>query len=83
MECSIARRRKQRILAVLLQCPGDIDAAAKRVNDNGGKIYYQGPQQVPGRGQWIVQAADPQGAAFATPWVEEVAGAQLHGARTT
>jgi uncharacterized protein len=42
---------------------GDIDAAAKRVNDNGGKIM-QGPHQVPGGG-WIVQAADPQGAAFA------------------
>jgi len=42
---------------------GDIDAAAQRVNDNGGKIM-QGPHQVPGGG-WIVQAADPQGAAFA------------------
>ncbi len=42
---------------------GDIDAAAKRVSDGGGKIMH-GPQQVPGGG-WIVQAADPQGAAFA------------------
>jgi len=42
---------------------GDIDAAAKRVCDKGGKITH-GPQQVPG-GSWIVQAADPQGAAFA------------------
>lgn len=42
---------------------GDIDAAAKRVGDNGGKIMH-GPQQVPG-GDWIVQASDPQGAAFA------------------
>jgi len=42
---------------------GDIDAAAKRVGDGGGKIMH-GPQQVPGGG-WIVQAADPQGAAFA------------------
>jgi predicted enzyme related to lactoylglutathione lyase len=42
---------------------GDIDAAAKRVSDNGGKIM-QGPHQVPGGG-WIVQAADPQGAAIA------------------
>jgi predicted enzyme related to lactoylglutathione lyase len=42
---------------------GDIDAAAKRVSDGGGKIMH-GPQQVPG-GSWIVQAADPQGAAFA------------------
>jgi len=41
----------------------DIDAAAKRVGDGGGKIV-QGPHQVPGGG-WIVQAADPQGAAFA------------------
>jgi len=42
---------------------GDIDAAAKRVGDNGGKVM-QGPHQVPGGG-WIVQAADAQGAAFA------------------
>jgi hypothetical protein len=42
---------------------GDIDAAAKRVSDGGGKITF-GPQEVPGGG-WIVQAADPQGAAFA------------------
>jgi predicted enzyme related to lactoylglutathione lyase len=42
---------------------GDIDAAAKRVGDGGGKIMF-GPQQVPG-GSWIVQAMDPQGAAFA------------------
>ena len=41
----------------------DIDAAAKRVADGGGKITH-GPQQVPGGG-WIVQATDPQGAAFA------------------
>ena len=42
---------------------GDVDAANKRVSDNGGKITH-GPQQVPG-GMWIVQATDPQGAAFA------------------
>jgi uncharacterized protein len=42
---------------------GDIDAAAKRVSDGGGEIR-QGPHQVPGGG-WIIQAADPQGAAFA------------------
>ena len=42
---------------------GDIDAAAKRVGDGGGKITH-GPQQVPG-GRWIVQGSDPQGAAFA------------------
>jgi predicted enzyme related to lactoylglutathione lyase len=41
----------------------NIDAAAGRIGDNGGKIMH-GPQQVPGGG-WIVQAADPQGAAFA------------------
>jgi uncharacterized protein len=42
---------------------GDIDAGAKRVTDGGGKIM-QGAHQVPG-GNWIVHAADPQGAAFA------------------
>jgi predicted enzyme related to lactoylglutathione lyase len=42
---------------------GDIDAAGKRVSDGGGKITH-GPQQVPGGG-WIIQASDPQGAAFA------------------
>jgi uncharacterized protein len=42
---------------------GNIDAAGKRVTDNGGKIM-QGPMQVPGD-LWIIQAADPQGAAFA------------------
>jgi len=41
----------------------DIDAAGTRITDSGGKIM-QGPQQVPGGG-WIIQAADPQGAAFA------------------
>ncbi|MER8765970.1 MULTISPECIES: VOC family protein [unclassified Mesorhizobium] len=42
--------------------PG-IDAAAKRVTDNGGKILM-GPMEVPG-GSWIVQCTDPQGAHFA------------------
>jgi len=42
---------------------GDIDAAAKRVTDGGGTIA-QGPNQMPG-GNWILQAADPQGAVFA------------------
>lgn len=42
---------------------GDIDAAGKRLSEGGGKIM-QGPMQVPG-GDWIIQAADPQGAAFA------------------
>lgn len=41
----------------------DIDAAAKRVTDNGGTILF-GPHEVPG-GQWVVQALDPQRAAFA------------------
>jgi predicted enzyme related to lactoylglutathione lyase len=40
-----------------------IDAAAKRVTDNGGKALM-GPMEVPG-GQWIVQCQDPQGAHFA------------------
>ncbi len=39
-----------------------IDAAAKRVTENGGRILH-GPMQVPG-GDWIVQCADPQGALF-------------------
>jgi hypothetical protein len=42
---------------------GDIDEAAKRVTGNGGKIL-NGPMAVPGE-RWILQAADPQGAAFA------------------
>jgi uncharacterized protein len=41
----------------------DIDAGAKRVNGGGGKIL-RGPNEVPG-GNWVVHAADPQGAAFA------------------
>jgi predicted enzyme related to lactoylglutathione lyase len=40
-----------------------IDAAAKRITDNGGKILM-GPMEVP-TGQWIVQGQDPQGAHFA------------------
>jgi predicted enzyme related to lactoylglutathione lyase len=40
-----------------------IDAAGKRVTDNGGQILM-GPMEVPG-GQWIVQCTDPQGAHFA------------------
>lgn len=42
---------------------GDIDAAAKRVTENNGKVLM-GPIQVPG-GAWIVQCTDPQGALFA------------------
>jgi predicted enzyme related to lactoylglutathione lyase len=41
----------------------DIQAATDRVKANGGKIL-NGPMEVPG-GDWIVQAMDPQGAAFA------------------
>lgn len=40
-----------------------IDAAAKRVTDNGGKVLM-GPIEVP-NGSWIVQCQDPQGAHFA------------------
>jgi predicted enzyme related to lactoylglutathione lyase len=42
---------------------GGIDAAAERATTSGGKICH-GPVEVPG-GDWIVQANDPQGAAFA------------------
>ncbi len=41
----------------------DIDAAQKRVIDNGGVSLF-GPMEVPG-GVWIVQALDPQKAMFA------------------
>lgn len=40
-----------------------IDAAADRIRASGGKLLM-GPHEVPG-GSWIVQAQDPQGAAFA------------------
>lgn len=40
-----------------------IDAAAERIKANGGQVLM-GPHEVPG-GSWIVQAMDPQGAAFA------------------
>lgn len=39
-----------------------IDAGAARITAGGGKIL-NGPVQVPG-GQWVVNAMDPQGAAF-------------------
>ena len=39
-----------------------IDAGAARITKGGGKIV-NGPIEVPG-GQWVVQAMDPQGAAF-------------------
>jgi uncharacterized protein len=41
----------------------DIDAAAKRVADGGGRVT-NGPMAVPGGG-WIIHAIDPQGAQFA------------------
>ena len=40
-----------------------IDAAAERINANGGKVLM-GPHEVPD-GSWIVQGLDPQGANFA------------------
>jgi predicted enzyme related to lactoylglutathione lyase len=40
-----------------------LDAAVDRIKANGGQVSM-GPHQVPG-GSWIVQAVDPQGAAFA------------------
>lgn len=41
----------------------DIDEAVEKITANGGTVR-NGPMEVPG-GAWIVQAADPQGAAFA------------------
>jgi predicted enzyme related to lactoylglutathione lyase len=41
----------------------DIPAAVERIKANGGQIL-NGPMEVPG-GDWIVNAMDPQGAAFA------------------
>jgi hypothetical protein len=40
----------------------DLDAAVQRIIENGGKIL-NGPMEVPG-GDRIVNAMDPQGAAF-------------------
>jgi rhodanese-related sulfurtransferase len=40
-----------------------LDAAVARIASNGGQVLM-GPHEVPG-GSWIVQAVDPQGAAFA------------------
>ena len=40
-----------------------LDAAVKRIEAHGGQVRM-GPHEVPG-GSWIVQALDPQGAAFA------------------
>ena len=40
----------------------DINAAVERIKANGGEIL-NGPMEVPG-GDWVVNAKDPQGAAF-------------------
>jgi predicted enzyme related to lactoylglutathione lyase len=40
----------------------DVHAAAERITANGGTIL-NGPMEVPG-GDWVVNAMDPQGAAF-------------------
>jgi predicted enzyme related to lactoylglutathione lyase len=40
----------------------DVHAAAERIKTNGGQIL-NGPMEVPG-GDWVVNAMDPQGAAF-------------------
>jgi predicted enzyme related to lactoylglutathione lyase len=40
----------------------DVHAAAERIKANGGQIL-NGPMEVPG-GDWILNATDPQGAAF-------------------
>jgi predicted enzyme related to lactoylglutathione lyase len=42
---------------------GDIEAAAKRVTAGGGRVLG-GALELPG-GSWVIQCADPQGAAFA------------------
>ena len=47
--------------AIYFRVP-DINAAAERIKANGGSIL-NGPMEVPG-GDWIVNAMDPQGAAF-------------------
>jgi predicted enzyme related to lactoylglutathione lyase len=44
----------------------DVDAAAERIKANGGKIL-NGPMEVPG-GDRVVNAMDPQGAAFGLHW---------------
>jgi predicted enzyme related to lactoylglutathione lyase len=41
---------------------GDIDEAKQRIEGAGGSIRH-GPQEVPG-GDFVIYAADPQGAAF-------------------
>jgi predicted enzyme related to lactoylglutathione lyase len=48
--------------AIYFRVP-DINAATQRIKAGGGKIL-NGPMEVPG-GDWVVNAMDPQGAAFA------------------
>jgi predicted enzyme related to lactoylglutathione lyase len=43
---------------------GNINEAAERVRAGGGQVV-NGPMEVPGGGQWILQGVDPQGAHFA------------------
>ena len=43
-------------------CVDDIDAAISRIEEKGGSLMM-GPHQVPDDA-WVVQALDPQGAAF-------------------
>ena len=47
--------------AIYFRVP-DINAAVDRIKANGGRIL-NGPMEVPG-GDWVVNAMDPQGAAF-------------------
>jgi hypothetical protein len=56
----------------------DIGAAAKRVNDGGGRIL-QGPIEL-FAGCWIVQCADPQGALFALQGAQSRKGTERSSA---
>jgi predicted enzyme related to lactoylglutathione lyase len=47
--------------AIYFRVP-DINAAVERIKANGGRIL-NGPMEVPG-GDWVLNAMDPQGAAF-------------------
>ena len=49
----------------------DVHGGAERITSHGGQVL-QGPMEVPG-GDWIVQAVDPQGAAFALHQVAKAA----------
>jgi predicted enzyme related to lactoylglutathione lyase len=56
------RRRPESAWSFYVNVEG-LDAAVTRIESHGGQVLM-GPHQVPG-GSWIVQAVDPQGAAFA------------------